>query len=362
MHAGPPSLRAPAQGDVPARGARPPQLLRAQPPRAGARLPPAPKGAGGVPGGAVPGTGQGASGAQGVPHPLPWALQPAGSGCYMPSSALPAIRAQMRGRARPGGPSGCCGAMEAAEATAKALRAPKCSRCRNHGFVVPVKGHAGHCRWKLCLCEKCSLITERQKIMAAQKALRQQETEPPARAGTEPAPSGEGRGAAAREDAAPEPCSHERKKGAQPDSGGKGTACWGPPPPPFRDDGKDLSPKPFLSIFLCSPLSPVKRCHLRTSLIPQAPAARRAAPVSRFPSPEGTGLASWIIPSLGSSAARGGNNMLGLAAPCDEAKWLFTEREISLGVQPNWVCSTCSSECCLTVCKLTGTRFQRQKC
>uniref|UniRef100_U3KJA2 DM domain-containing protein n=2 Tax=Ficedula albicollis TaxID=59894 RepID=U3KJA2_FICAL len=128
--------------------------------------------------------------------------------------------------------------MEAAEATAKALRAPKCSRCRNHGFVVPVKGHAGHCRWKLCLCEKCSLISERQKIMAAQKALRQQETEPPGRAGAEPVPSGEGPGAA-RRDGAPEHCSHERRKGNQPDGGGKGTAAWGPPLPPFRDDGKD---------------------------------------------------------------------------------------------------------------------------
>ncbi|XP_019598336.2 doublesex- and mab-3-related transcription factor B1 [Rhinolophus sinicus] len=57
------------------------------------------------------------------------------------------------------------------------LRTPKCSRCRNHGFLVPVKGHAGKCRWKQCTCEKCYLIAERQKIMAAQKMLKKQASE-----------------------------------------------------------------------------------------------------------------------------------------------------------------------------------------
>ncbi|XP_061039955.1 doublesex- and mab-3-related transcription factor B1 [Eubalaena glacialis] len=59
----------------------------------------------------------------------------------------------------------------------KMLRAPRCSRCRNHGFLVPLKGHAGKCRWKQCTCEKCYLITERQKIMAAQQVLTNQASE-----------------------------------------------------------------------------------------------------------------------------------------------------------------------------------------
>ncbi|KAI1720707.1 DM DNA binding domain-containing protein [Ditylenchus destructor] len=54
-------------------------------------------------------------------------------------------------------------------------RQPHCQRCTQHNVQNRLKGHKQHCPFKLCKCDKCMVVKQRQRLMADQiKARRRQ--------------------------------------------------------------------------------------------------------------------------------------------------------------------------------------------
>ncbi|KAK9526517.1 hypothetical protein VZT92_015214 [Zoarces viviparus] len=57
-------------------------------------------------------------------------------------------------------------------------RKPKCTRCRNHGIIVPKKGHVKCCPFLNCDCWKCDIITRRTRITTLQRSLKKASKNP----------------------------------------------------------------------------------------------------------------------------------------------------------------------------------------
>ncbi|KAK8773004.1 hypothetical protein V5799_012462 [Amblyomma americanum] len=67
------------------------------------------------------------------------------------------------------------GRIVAMSSTGAASSGKTCSRCRNHGVRVVLKGHKRVCPHRYCSCDRCGLVTMRRQILAEEASIQKKQ-------------------------------------------------------------------------------------------------------------------------------------------------------------------------------------------
>ncbi|XP_062605539.1 doublesex- and mab-3-related transcription factor 1-like, partial [Saccostrea cucullata] len=61
------------------------------------------------------------------------------------------------------------------EGSVRSVTVRRCNRCRNHGYLVELKGHKHFCQYRDCTCQACVLLEKRKEVCRQAIALRRKQ-------------------------------------------------------------------------------------------------------------------------------------------------------------------------------------------